>query len=103
MMEDSPPKKKKEKTNSKKEGKKSKSDKSGKDKKKKDPNAPKRNQTAFFIWQQENRPSIKKPGDSRAETATRTGQMWKAISEEDKRVRITRLKLSLNIFYQVFF
>nr|CAD2173045.1 unnamed protein product [Meloidogyne enterolobii] len=53
-------------------------------KKKKDPNAPKRNQTAFFLWQTENRSKIKKEGDTIAETATRAGQMWKEMSAEDK-------------------
>ncbi|KAL7073093.1 hypothetical protein ACQ4LE_008105 [Meloidogyne hapla] len=53
-------------------------------KKKKDPNAPKRNQTSFFLWQTENRSKIKKEGDTIAETATRAGQMWKEMSADDK-------------------
>ncbi|KAL3075234.1 hypothetical protein niasHS_014963 [Heterodera schachtii] len=67
---------------SKKEKRKEKEGKKGE--KKKDPNAPKRNQSAFFIWQIENRPQIKKPGDSVTETAARAGQMWKALSAEEK-------------------
>jgi structure-specific recognition protein 1 len=47
----------------------------------KDPHAPKRPQTAFFLWQGENRASIKKPGDSITDTASRAGQMWKAMGE----------------------
>lgn len=47
----------------------------------KDPHAPKRPQTAFFLWQGENRASIKKPGDSITDTASRAGQMWKAMAE----------------------
>lgn len=56
-------------------------------KKKKDPNAPKRNQTSFFLWQTENRASIKKSGDSVTDTASRAGQIWKAMSEEEKKVK----------------
>uniref|UniRef100_A0A914H0T7 FACT complex subunit SSRP1 n=1 Tax=Globodera rostochiensis TaxID=31243 RepID=A0A914H0T7_GLORO len=67
---------------SKREKKKDKDGKKGE--KKKDPNAPKRNQSAFFLWQSENRPQIKKPGDSVVDTAARAGQMWKAMSADEK-------------------
>lgn len=75
------PKKKKEK--SEKQAK----EKDGKKRRTKDPNAPKRNQTAFFHWQNENRNKIRKEGDSVADTATRAGKMWKEMTDEDKKVR----------------
>lgn len=54
-------------------------------KKVKDPNAPKRNQTAFFLWQSDNRSKIKQPGDTVADTAVRAGAMWKSMGEDEKR------------------
>ena len=96
LINHSPPKKAKKaeekKEKSKTDGKKNKSvaktkdGKNEKTKKEKDPNAPKRNQTAFFIWQQENRSKIKQPGDTVAATASRAGAMWKSMSEDEKRV-----------------
>lgn len=56
-----------------------------KKKQKKDPNAPKRCQSAYFMWLNENRSKIKKDGDSVADTAKRAGEMWKSLSEEEKK------------------
>uniref|UniRef100_A0A915E3A0 FACT complex subunit SSRP1 n=1 Tax=Ditylenchus dipsaci TaxID=166011 RepID=A0A915E3A0_9BILA len=61
-------------------------------KKQKDPNAPKRGQTAFFIWMQENRQRLKKEGDSVAETAQRAGHEWKSMTEDDKKPYEKRAK-----------
>lgn len=45
-------------------------------KKTKDPNAPKRAMTAFFIWMQENRANLKKPGMSVSDVAKAAGVEW---------------------------
>lgn len=42
-------------------------------KKGKDPNAPKRAMSAFFLWMQENRDRLKKPGMSVADVAKAAG------------------------------
>ncbi|CAJ0568087.1 unnamed protein product, partial [Mesorhabditis spiculigera] len=52
---------------------------------KKDPNAPKRYQSAYMIWLNENRSTIKKDGDTVADTAKRGGELWKAMTEDDKK------------------
>ncbi|KAI1714423.1 hypothetical protein DdX_08518 [Ditylenchus destructor] len=83
-------KEKKEKASSSKKG-------GDKEKKKKDPNAPKRPQTAYFIWFNENRNKIKKEGDSVSDTASRAGQMWKAMSDADKKVSLFK---SINLRYR---
>ena len=51
---------------------------------KKDPNAPKRPSTAFFIWLNENRPSIKAqdPGLSVTEVGKKAGELWKKLSDK---------------------
>ena len=63
-------------------------EKDGKKKKraKKDPNAPKRALSAYFVWFTEKRSSIKKEGDSVADTSKRAGEMWKKMSDNEKKV-----------------
>uniref|UniRef100_A0A9L0TGZ2 High mobility group protein B2 n=2 Tax=Equus TaxID=9789 RepID=A0A9L0TGZ2_HORSE len=60
-----------------------KSDKKGK---KKDPNAPKRPPSAFFLFCSEHRPKIKSehPGLSIGDTAKKLGEMWSEQSAKDK-------------------
>lgn len=53
-------------------------------KKAKDPNMPKRAQSAYFIWMQENRESLKKPGMSVADVAKAAGVAWGKLSATDK-------------------
>ncbi|KAK5986077.1 FACT complex subunit SSRP1 [Trichostrongylus colubriformis] len=80
-------KKKKEKESKPKEKKERKEKGEGKkkrEKKEKDPNAPKRAQSAYFLWLNENRAKIKKEGDSVADVAKRAGEMWKAMDAESK-------------------
>ncbi|VDN54982.1 unnamed protein product [Dracunculus medinensis] len=55
-----------------------------KEKKKKDPNAPKKAQSAYFLWFGENYSSIRKEGLSATEAAQRAGKMWKEIDNETK-------------------
>ena len=63
-----------------------------KSKKTKLPGQPKRNQSAYFIWMNENRAQIKKdnPGLSLTEFGRKAGELWKALS--DKSVRILLLR-----------
>jgi len=61
--------------------------KGGKKKKKyKDPNAPKRPPSAFFIFCSEFRPKVKSesPGLSIGDVAKKLGEMWNSTSGEDK-------------------
>ncbi|CAD6188199.1 unnamed protein product [Caenorhabditis auriculariae] len=84
--EEEEPKKKKEKKASKeREPRKTKEGEEKKQKRKKDPNAPKRGQSAYMIWFNDNRSSIKKAGDSVADTARRAGEQWKAMDADEKR------------------
>lgn len=55
-------------------------------KKAKDPNAPKKPQTAFFLWLNENRESIKKenPDAGLGQIGKIAGEKWREISDEDK-------------------
>jgi|UniRef100_A0A914P2H0 structure-specific recognition protein 1 len=53
-------------------------------KKAKDPNAPKRALTAYFIWLQENREAIKKPGMSATQVAKAAGALWRELSDKSK-------------------
>lgn len=57
-----------------------------KGKKKKDPNAPKRPPSAFFLFCAEHRPGIKaeSPGLSIGDTAKRLGEMWSEQTAKDK-------------------
>jgi len=63
--------------------------------KKKDENAPKRPQSAYFLWMNESRESIKEknPGASVAEIAKKAGEMWREL--KDKTVRINELYYSV--------
>jgi len=58
----------------------------GKKKKFKDPNAPKRPPSAFFIFCSEFRPKVKgeSPGLSIGDVAKRLGEMWNGTASEDK-------------------
>lgn len=58
----------------------------GKKKKYKDPNAPKRPPSAFFIFCSEYRPKVKgeTPGLSIGDVARRLGEMWNGTASEDK-------------------
>lgn len=51
-------------------------------KKTKDPNAPKRNMTAFFLWMQVNRERLKKPGMSVSDVAKAAGLEWSKIVDK---------------------
>ncbi|KAF8359152.1 isw-1 [Pristionchus pacificus] len=54
--------------------------------KKKDPNAPKRGaKGAFMLWFEEARTSLKKEGDSYPEVAKKASELWKTISEDEKK------------------
>ncbi|XP_076584226.1 high mobility group protein B2a [Chaetodon auriga] len=55
-------------------------------KKKKDPNAPKRPPSAFFVFCSDHRPRIKEenPGISIGEIAKKLGELWSAQSPKDK-------------------
>ncbi|XP_006012057.2 high mobility group protein B2a [Latimeria chalumnae] len=57
-----------------------------KGKKKKDPNAPKRPPSAFFIFCSEHRPKIKSdsPGLSIGDTAKKLGEMWSSQTAKEK-------------------
>uniref|UniRef100_A0A915Q3S6 FACT complex subunit SSRP1 n=1 Tax=Setaria digitata TaxID=48799 RepID=A0A915Q3S6_9BILA len=70
----------------------SKSGKGKREKKKKDPNAPKKPQSAYFIWFGENYSNFKKEGVSVTEAAQRAGKMWKEIDEEIKKKYEERAK-----------
>jgi high mobility group protein B2 len=54
--------------------------------KKKDPNAPRRPPSAFFVFCSEHRPKIKSehPGLSIGDTAKKLGEMWSEQSAKDK-------------------
>lgn len=66
-----------------------------KPKKEKDSNKPKRPQSAYFIWLNENREQIKKenPGISITEVSKVAGQKWKTI--ENRKVRPGRSTVHL--------
>jgi len=51
---------------------------------KKDPNAPKRPQTAYFLWLQENRPRLTKPGMAVTEVSKAAGAEWNKIGDKSK-------------------
>ena len=53
-------------------------------KKVKDPNAPKRALTAYFIWLAENREAIKKPGMSATQVAKAAGAAWRELTDKSK-------------------
>ena len=53
-------------------------------KNKKDPKAPKKPLSAYMLWLQEVRPSLKKkyPGFSVAEIAKKAGEKWKTVTDK---------------------
>jgi len=60
----------------------------------KDPNAPKRPQTAYFLWLSDNRSKIKgeNPEVGNKEMLKIAGQMWQALSKEEKSVYEQKFK-----------
>lgn len=85
--DDSAKKKKKEKKEKQREKKTSSSPKkSKKTKKEKDENAPKRATTAFMLWLNESRETIKKdnPGISFTDIAKKGGELWSALKDKTK-------------------
>ena len=72
----------------------------GKVKKTKDPNAPKRAPSAYLMWLNENRQSIidehfdeeLKGRDKVAKVGKKAGEIWKAMSDDDKSDYVTRSK-----------
>lgn len=48
----------------------------------KDPNAPKRAMPAFFLWMQENRERLKKPGMGVADVAKAAGIEWGKLADK---------------------
>ena len=71
-------------------------------KKTKLPGQPKRNQSAYFIWMNENREKIKRdhPGLSVTEFGKKAGALWKDLTDKSVRRRVrktsTWLKLGIN-------
>lgn len=58
-----------------------------KKKKKKDPNAPKRNQSAYFLFSNQNREKVKQElggGAKITEVASALGQKWRGMNDKDK-------------------
>jgi len=53
-------------------------------KKDKDPNAPKRPQTAYFMWLNENRSRLTKPGMAVTDVSKAAGAEWNKITEKSK-------------------
>ncbi|XP_072361986.1 high mobility group protein B3-like [Scyliorhinus torazame] len=64
----------------------------GSKKKKKDPNAPKRPPSGFFLFCSEHRPKIKavSPGLTIGDVAKKLGELWNACSEEEKKPFISK-------------
>ena len=52
--------------------------------KKTDPNKPKRPLSAYFLWMQENRETLKKEGMSVTEVAKAGGAAWKALTDKSE-------------------
>lgn len=52
----------------------------------KDPNAPKKPQSSYFIWMNENRQKIKddNPGISVTEIGKKAGEIWKSLDADEK-------------------
>ena len=57
---------------------------SPKTKKTKDPNAPKRALSAYFIWLAENRSALTKPGMGVTDVSKAAGVEWKKIKDKTK-------------------
>jgi len=51
---------------------------------KKDPNAPKRPQTAYFLWLKDNRPRLAKGGLSVTEVSKAAGVEWNKLGDKSK-------------------
>jgi structure-specific recognition protein 1 len=51
---------------------------------KKDPNAPKRAQSAYMIWLAENRSRITKPGMGVTDVAKKAGEEWRKLGDKSK-------------------
>lgn len=49
-----------------------------------DPNAPKRALSAYFIWMNENRAALTKPGMGVSEVAKAAGVEWKKLKDKTK-------------------
>ena len=58
-------------------------------KKKKDPDAPKRPPTAFFIFAQAKRPEVAAECKSVTEVSKKLGEMWKQLGDEEKKVHLS--------------
>ncbi|CAD5210802.1 unnamed protein product [Bursaphelenchus okinawaensis] len=56
----------------------------GKITKKKDPNAPKRALSAYFIWLKENRARITKPGMKVGEVTKLAAKEWNSLSDKSE-------------------
>ncbi len=54
---------------------------------KKDPNAPKRAQSGYMLWLQENRSKLTKPGMGVTDVAKAAGEQWRAM--KDKTVSVS--------------
>lgn len=67
-----------------------------KKKAKKDPNAPKKPMTAYMLWLQEVRNSIKEdnPGISVTDVSRKAGAMWKTITAVEKKVSLFYMESS---------
>uniref|UniRef100_A0AC34G3E6 HMG box domain-containing protein n=1 Tax=Panagrolaimus sp. ES5 TaxID=591445 RepID=A0AC34G3E6_9BILA len=50
----------------------------------KDPNAPKRPQSGYFIWLAENRPRLTKPGMGVTDVARAAGVEWRQLTDKSK-------------------
>uniref|UniRef100_A0AC35UEQ7 FACT complex subunit SSRP1 n=1 Tax=Rhabditophanes sp. KR3021 TaxID=114890 RepID=A0AC35UEQ7_9BILA len=73
-----------------------------KKKKEKDPNAPKKPLTAFFIWLGENRPRIKEYSSAPNEVLINAGKEWKELSSSDKKDFEDRAKVLKEEYNVVF-
>jgi len=67
-----------------------------------DPDKPKRPQSAYFIWMNENRSQLKEqfPGISITELTKKAGEMWKEMT--DKSVSIVIMTILLLLFYSCY-
>nr|CDJ83555.1 High mobility group domain containing protein [Haemonchus contortus] len=54
------------------------------ERKKKDPNAPKRAQSAYMLWLNENRAKLSKPGMSVVDVSRAAGVEWATVKDKSK-------------------
>lgn len=75
------------------------SEKKKKKKSKKDPNAPKRPQSAYFLWFNANREELKKdnPDISITDLSKKAGEVWKQLEDTDKTVSVCVKKIRITI------